>query len=110
MDRLRWPIGCDDSTREGATPWVARDSTKLPSMDDAVFESLGFRYAPVEFHAAQAPDVRRACFRVRKVLEGVVHDKVALEGNPFTLGDDPLLRHQGRTLADRQLDDPAPSS
>lgn len=85
-------------------PWVARDSTKLASMDDAVFESLGFRYAPVEFHAAKAPDVRRACFRVRKVLEGVVHDTVALEGNPFTLPEVKTLL-EGVTVGGHRVED-----
>ncbi|MYF29491.1 MAG: hypothetical protein F4029_05085 [Gammaproteobacteria bacterium] len=54
-------------------------------MDNARAGSLGFTYDPVTFRADPARDVRRACFRVRKVLEGIVHDTVALEGNPFTL-------------------------
>lgn len=47
-------------------------------------ESLGFTYDPCAFSTSTSPDVRRACFRVRKVLEGIVYDTVALENNPFT--------------------------
>ena len=54
-------------------------------MANASASALGFTYGPVAFRTDQRRDVRRACFRVRKVLEGVVHDTVALEGNPFTL-------------------------
>ncbi|MCY4014281.1 MAG: hypothetical protein OXG82_16380 [Gammaproteobacteria bacterium] len=54
-------------------------------MADASLSGLGFTYGPVVFRTDQRRDVRRACFRVRKVLEGLVHDTVALEGNPFTL-------------------------
>lgn len=73
-------------------------------MDAAVFESLGFRYEPVALHASRAPDVRRACFRVRKVLEGVVHDTVALEGNPFTLPEVKTLL-EGVTVGGHRVED-----
>ena len=46
---------------------------------------LGFIYSPCTFNTPTRPDVRHACFRVRKVLEGIVYDTVALEDNPFTL-------------------------
>lgn len=54
-------------------------------MDNAKADSLGFADDPVTFRTDPARDVARACFRVRKVLEGIVHDTVALAGNPFTL-------------------------
>lgn len=73
-------------------------------MDAAVFERLGFLYDPVVFHAARAPEVRRACFRVRKVLEGVVHDTVALEGNPFTLPEVKTLL-EGVTVGGHRVED-----
>lgn len=73
-------------------------------MDAAVFESLGFRYDPVVFHTARSPDVRRACFRVRKVLEGVVHDTVALEGNPFTFPEVKTLL-EGVTVGGHRVED-----
>lgn len=46
---------------------------------------LGFPYDACEFTTTSGTDVRHACFRVRKILEGIVYDTVALEGNPFTL-------------------------
>ena len=66
--------------------------------------SLGFTYAPVMFQTDQEPDVRRACFRVRKILEGVVHDTVALEGNPFTLPEVKTLL-DGVTVGGHRLED-----
>ena len=65
---------------------------------------LGFEYADCRFRSDQAPDVRRACFRVRKVLEGVVHDTVALEGNPFTLPEVKTLL-DGVTVGGHRLSD-----
>ena len=56
-------------------------------MDAPSSGSIGFTYDPVTFRTDQAPDVRRACLSVQKILEGVVHDTVALEGNPFTLAE-----------------------
>lgn len=48
-------------------------------MDNPKAGSLGFAYDPVTFRTDQVRDVRRACFGVRKVLEGVVHSLVARE-------------------------------
>ena len=65
---------------------------------------MGFTYGPVRFRSDQSRDVRRACFRVRKVLEGVVHDTVALEGNPFTLPEVKTLL-EGVTVGGHRLED-----
>ena len=66
--------------------------------------ALGFTYGPVAFRPDHRRDVRRACFRVRKVLEGVVHDTVALEGNPFTLPEVKTLL-DGVTVGGHRLED-----
>ena len=73
-------------------------------MDADHFEHLGFRYDAIAFPAARTPDVRRACFRVRKVFEGVVHDTVALEGNPFTLPEVKTLL-EGVTVGGHRVED-----
>ena len=73
-------------------------------MDADHFEHLGFRYDAIAFRAARTPDVRRACFRVRKLLEGVVHDTVALEGNPFTLPEVKTLL-EGVTVGGHRVED-----
>lgn len=73
-------------------------------MADASSSALGFTYGPVAFRTDQRRDVRRACFRVRKVLEGVVHDTVALEGNPFTLPEVKTLI-EGVTVGGHRLED-----
>lgn len=73
-------------------------------MDSARAESLGFGYDPVTFRTDSVRDVARACFRVRKVLEGVVHDTVALEGNPFTLPEVKTLL-DGVTVGGHRLED-----
>ena len=65
---------------------------------------LGFSYRPCTFVSGQAPDVRRTCFRVRKALEGVVHDTVVLEGNPFTLPEVKTLL-EGITVGGHRLED-----
>ena len=67
-------------------------------------KSLGFSYDPVAFESDETPDVRRACFGVRKVLEGVVHDTVALEGNPFTFPEVKTLL-DGVTVGGHRLED-----
>jgi len=66
--------------------------------------SIGFTYDPVTFRTGQAPDVRQACFRVRKIFEGVVHDTVALEGNPFTLPEVKTLL-DGVTVGGHRVED-----
>ena len=73
-------------------------------MANASSSALGFTYGPVAFRTDHRRDVRRACFRVRKVLEGVVHDTVALEGNPFTLPEVKTLL-EGVTVGGHRLDD-----
>lgn len=73
-------------------------------MDNAKAASLGFAYDPVTSRTDQVRDVRRACFRVRKVLEGVVHDTVALEGNPFSLPEVKTLL-DGVTVGGHRLED-----
>lgn len=73
-------------------------------MADASSSALGFTYGPVVFRTDQRRDVRRACFRVRKILEGVVHDTVALEGNPFTLPEVKTLL-EGVTVGGHRLED-----
>lgn len=73
-------------------------------MDSPKAESLGFDYAPVSFRTSSVRDVVRACFRVRKLLEGVVHDTVALEGNPFTLPEVKTLL-DGVTVGGHRLED-----
>ena len=67
-------------------------------------ESLGFTYDPCAFSTSTLPDVRRACFRVRKVLEGIVYDTVALENNPFTFPEVKTLL-EGVTVGGRQVSD-----
>ena len=66
--------------------------------------ALGFTYSPCTFSTPTPPDVRRACFRVRKVLEGIVYDTVALENNPFTLPEVKTLM-EGVTVGGRRLSD-----
>ncbi len=73
-------------------------------MNNPKAASLGFAYEPVTFRTDQVRDVRRACFRVRKILEGVVHDTVALEGNPFTLPEVKTLL-DGVTVGGHRLED-----
>lgn len=73
-------------------------------MNTATADKLGFDYVPVTFLTDQVRDVRRACFRVRKVLEGVVHDTVALEGNPLTLAEVKTLLG-GVTVGGHRLED-----
>ncbi len=73
-------------------------------MEAANSGNLGFAYAPLTFRTDLVRDVRRACFRVRKILEGVVHDTVALEGNPFTLPEVKTLL-EGVTVGGHHLED-----
>ena len=73
-------------------------------MDTPLPKSLGFAYDPITFRTDPFGDVARACFRVRKVLEGVVHDTVALEGNPFTLSEVKMLL-DGVTVGGHLLED-----
>ena len=65
---------------------------------------LGFSYSPCVFSASTTPDKRRACFRVRKVLEGIVYDTVALEDNPFTFPEVKTLL-EGITVGGHKVSD-----
>ena len=65
---------------------------------------LGFSYSPCTFNTSTPPDVRRACFRVRKVLEGIVYDTVALENNPLTFPEVKTLM-DGITVGGHRLSD-----
>ena len=65
---------------------------------------LGFTYSPCVFSTTATPDKRRACFRVRKVLEGIVYDTVALEDNPFTFPEVKTLL-EGITVGGHRVSD-----
>ena len=65
---------------------------------------LGFSYSPCVFSTSTTPDQRRACFRVRKVLEGIVYDTVALEDNPFTFPEVKTLL-EGITVGGHKVSD-----
>ena len=65
---------------------------------------LGFSYSPCVFSTSTTPDKRRACFRVRKVLEGIVYDTVALEDNPFTFPEVKTLL-EGITVGGHKVSD-----
>ena len=73
-------------------------------MISSVDSFLGFHYDPCTFTTSTVPDVRRACFRVRKVLEEVVYDTVYLENNPFTFSEVKTLM-DGVTVGGHRLDD-----
>ena len=65
---------------------------------------LGFTYSPGTFTTSTVPDVRRACFRARKVLEEIVYDTVYLENNPFTFPEVKTLM-DGVTVGGHRLSD-----
>ena len=65
---------------------------------------LGFTYGPCNFTTSTVPDVRRACFRVRNVLEEVVYDTVYLENNPLTFPEVKTLM-DGVTVGGHRLSD-----
>lgn len=67
-------------------------------------DALGFRYRCPNWTSAHPADRRRACFRVRKALEGIVYDTVALEGNPFTLPEVKTLL-DGVTVGGHRIED-----
>ena len=73
-------------------------------MQNIIEQALGFSYNPCRFTTNLPPDCRRACFRVRKVLEGIVYDTVALEGNPFTLPEVKTLI-EGITVGGHSVED-----
>lgn len=73
-------------------------------MISPVDSALGFSYSPCTFSTSTQPDVRRACFRVRKILEEIVFDTVALENNPFTFPEVKTLM-DGVTVGGHRLSD-----
>lgn len=53
--------------------------------DSALFHALGFKWDRAVVPAnAPVHDVKRACFRLQKMLAQYVFDASVLEGNPFT--------------------------
>ena len=70
----------------------------------AARETLGFSYQPGSFASASEVDTARAVFRAKKVLEGIVYDTVALEGNPFTFAEVKTLM-EGITVGGHRLED-----
>ncbi|MDE0064572.1 MAG: Fic family protein [Gammaproteobacteria bacterium] len=72
----------------------------IPSADSP----LGFTHSRCIFTTSTVPNVRRACFRVRKVLEEVVYDTVYLENNPFTFPEVKTLM-DGITVGGHRLSD-----
>ena len=73
-------------------------------MISPVNSSLGYSYRACTFITSTPPDVRRACFRVRKILEEIVYDTVALENNPFTFPEVKTLM-DGITVGGHRLGD-----
>ncbi len=67
-------------------------------------EPLGFSYQRCSFASQSEPDVKRAVFRAKKILEGIVHDTVALEGNPFTFPEAKTLM-EGITVGGHRVED-----
>ena len=65
---------------------------------------LGFHLPDVALKSATASNRERACFRTRKVLEGIVYDTVALEGNPFTFPEVQTLM-DGVTVGGHKIED-----
>lgn len=65
---------------------------------------LGFGYSPCSFTTDALRDIRAVCFQVRKVLEGIVYDTVALEDNPFTLPEVKTLI-EGVTVGGHKVSD-----
>lgn len=65
---------------------------------------LGFTLGRSRIHTTTQPDKARAIFRARKVLEEIVYDTVALEGNPFTFPEVKTLM-DGITVGGRRTED-----
>lgn len=65
---------------------------------------LGFTLGRSRIHTTTQPDKARAIFRARKVLEEIVYDTVALEGNPFTFPEVKTLM-DGITVGGRRIED-----
>ena len=67
-------------------------------------QALGFALGRSRIHTTTQPNKSRAIFRARKVLEEVVFDTVALEGNPFTFPEVKTLM-DGITVGGRRIED-----
>ncbi|MCY4509491.1 MAG: Fic family protein [Acidobacteria bacterium] len=65
---------------------------------------LGFKLPDFQIETRTPGSVHRACFRARKVLEGIVYDTVALENNPFTLPEVKTLI-EGITVGGHKIED-----
>ena len=65
---------------------------------------LGFTLGRGRIHTTTQPNKARAIFRARKVLEEIVYDTVALEGNPFTFPEVKTLM-DGITVGGRRTED-----
>ena len=67
-------------------------------------QALGFALGRRRIHTTTQPNKARAIFRARKILEEVVYDTVALEGNPFTFPEVKTLM-DGITVGGRRIED-----
>lgn len=70
-------------------------------------KTLGFTWdASIIPTKLPTPDIKRACFRVKKLLPEFVFDTIALENNPFTFAEVKTLLEGvtvgGHTLSDEQ--------
>lgn len=65
---------------------------------------LGFRFSPPALASATAPGRAGAVFRARKMLAGIVHDTVSLEGNPLTFPEVKTLL-DGITVGGKKVSD-----
>ena len=65
---------------------------------------LGFSLPDYKIETTTPPNTRRACFRARKVLDGIVYDTVALENNPFTFPEVKTLI-EGITVGGHRIED-----
>jgi len=66
--------------------------------------NLGFEYSRMKFETKSPPNRKRACFRARKILEELVYDQCALEGNEFTFPEVKTLM-EGVTVGGRRVED-----
>ena len=76
----------------------------MHTFDTGLDALLGFRFDPPPLASAREPNRTRALFRARKVLEGIVYDTVALEGNPYTFPEVKTLI-DGITVGGRRISD-----
>ena len=67
-------------------------------------QALGFALGQSQIHTTTQRNKARAIFRARKVLEEIVYDTVALEGNPLTFPEVKTLM-DGITVGGRRIED-----